>query len=62
MKPKIPFEQIPYGFKYGSLEVTRCCSDEKRGWVVLQLATKKSIYQVYATKTGKIRITKVRGK
>lgn len=52
----IPFAELDYGFQHGAARVTRICSDEKRGWVVLQIETPKSSIQVYVTKTGKIRI------
>jgi len=52
----IPYAQTQYGFRYGSVEVTRCCSDEKKGWVVLMAETPKFIVQIYATKTGKVRV------
>ena len=52
----ITFEVTDYGFRYGSLEITRIHSDESKGWVILQLRTPKSQLQVYATKTGKVRI------
>jgi hypothetical protein len=49
-------EDIPYGFEYGAVKVTRCMSDEKKGWVVLMLETPKALIQVYVTKTGKVRV------
>lgn len=54
----VPFKETQYGFKYGAVEVTRCCSDEEKGWVVLQLSTPKiKDIQLYVTKTGKIRLS-----
>ena len=52
------FENTQYGFNYGAAEIERCCSDEKKGWVVLTLKTKKHPQglQIYVTKTGKVRI------
>lgn len=52
----IHYKDIPYGFEYGSAEVTRICSDKKRGWVVVQVDTPKNNVQVYVTKTGKVRV------
>lgn len=52
----IPYEEREYGFLYGSADVSRICSDEKKGWVVVGLTTPKSRVQVYATKTGKVRV------
>lgn len=53
---KVPYALTPYGFKYGGAEVMRVASDEKRGWVVLQVKSEKGTVQVYVTKTGKIRV------
>ena len=52
----ITFEPLEYGFKYGSASVTRVCSDEKKGWVVIGIDTPKKNIQVYVTKTGKVRL------
>lgn len=52
----IPYSELQYGFRYGAAEVTRMCSDEKKGWVVICIETPKSSFKVYVTKTGKIRI------
>lgn len=52
----IHYKETEYGFQYGAAEVTRICSDEKKGWVVLGVKTPKQDIQVYVTKTGKIRI------
>jgi len=47
-----------YGFNFGSAEIERCCSDDKKGWVVIMLKTPKhpNGLQIYVTKTGKVRI------
>jgi hypothetical protein len=50
------YEENPYGFCYGGAEIVRVCSDEKKGWVVLQLKTRKELFNIYVTKTGKVRI------
>lgn len=50
------YNEIPYGFEYGAAKITRCMSDEKKGWVVLMLETPKSTIQIYVTKTGKVRV------
>lgn len=50
------YEETYYGFSWGSLDVERAFSDEKKGWVTLTLRTPKADLQVYATKTGKVRI------
>jgi len=50
-------EEIKYGFNYGAAEVTRMCSDDKKGWVMVMIDTpKENRIQIYVTKTGKIRI------
>lgn len=58
------FKEIDYGFKWGPAEITRVCSDEKRGWIILSIKTKKYPYglQVYITKTGKVRVHSPNGK
>lgn len=47
-----------FGFEYGSLVIERCCSDVKKGWVMVTLHTPrhKRGMQVYVTRTGKIRV------
>ena len=52
------YKETKYGFEYGAATIERCCSDEKKGWVVLMITTKKHYpgIQVYVTKTGKVRI------
>ena len=47
-----------YGFKWGPVEVDRAANDDKKGWVVLMVKTKKHPHgiQVYVTKTGKVRV------
>jgi len=47
-----------YGFEWGPVEVDRACHDDKKGWVLLMVKTKKHPHgiQVYVTKTGKVRV------
>jgi len=54
----IHYAETAYGFEYGSVEVKRVCSDDKKGWVMLRLITPRhpSGLQVYVTKTGKVRV------
>jgi len=52
----IHYAETKYGFEYGSLAVERMCFDDKKGWVVLNISTPKGRVEVYATKTGKIRL------
>lgn len=49
-------ESTQFGFKWGSLEVQRYCSDEGKGWVALGLITPRARLQVYVTRTGKVRV------
>lgn len=58
-KCNIPFSIEPYGFIYGAAEITRIASDEKRGWVVLEIKTPKQNLQLHITKTGKINVYKM---
>jgi len=55
----IHYEETRWGFDYGSAKVTRITSDEKKGWVVIGISTRKkrnNSIQIYVTKTGKIRV------
>jgi hypothetical protein len=52
----IHYAETPYGFEYGAAKVVRCASSEKTGWVAIDISTKKGTYQVYVTKTGKVRV------
>lgn len=49
-------EETRYGFAYGSAEVIRLASDATRGWVLLRLVTPKVALDIYASKTGTVRI------
>ena len=53
---KIHYKETQYGFEYGAVEVMRSCSDKKRKWIILNIKTKKQHFQIYVTKTGKVRI------
>jgi hypothetical protein len=49
-------ERTEYGFTYGAAEVRRVTSDDKKGWVVIDVETSKVTLQLYVTKTGKMRV------
>lgn len=59
------YSETKYGFEYGPASITRCCSDKKKGWVMLMLETarhaKSNAMQIYITKTGKVRVYSNRG-
>lgn len=50
------FCNCQYGFEYGAAKITRLFSDEKKGWITVEVKTPKEELQIYVTKTGKIRI------
>jgi hypothetical protein len=50
---KMNYEELPYGFTYGSAKIERLASDENRGWVAIGITTPKANIVVYVTKTGK---------
>jgi len=52
----IPFAETDYGFRWGAGTFERGMSDDRRGAVWLLVTTPKAQLQVYATKTGKVRI------
>jgi hypothetical protein len=52
----IHFADIPYGFEFGSAKVIRQMSDEKKGWVMMDVKTSRADIQIYVTKTGKVRL------
>lgn len=56
----IHFQENKYGFEWGGARIIRTASDEKKGWVLLRIETPKykgdKAWQIYVTKTGKIRI------
>lgn len=49
-------EHLPCGFAFGAAEVTRMCSDERKGWTIVLVETPRESLQIYVTKTGKVRI------
>lgn len=55
-------QETKYGFKWGPVEVERHCSDQKKGWVIFGIKTKKKTLQVYVTKTGKVRVYNYHGR
>lgn len=60
----INYREVPFGFEYGSAKITRLCSEDKKGWIVIGLETlkyKENDLQIYVTKTGKVRISDSRG-
>ena len=48
-----------YGFVFGPIKIERLASDEKNGWVLLSLVTKKEAYEIYVSKGGRINLTKI---
>jgi hypothetical protein len=50
------YQETQYGFEYGAVDVSRMCSDEKKGWVVIRLKSPRGEVQVYVTKTGKMTV------
>jgi hypothetical protein len=57
------YKETRYGFEYGAAKVNRVFSDEKKGWVALEIKTPKHKHglQIYVTKTGKVRIHSAAG-
>jgi hypothetical protein len=49
-----------FGFTFGSADVKRLASDEKKGWVYLGVDTpkKEQCIHIYVTKTGIVRVYK----
>lgn len=56
MSAEIHLAETTYGFDWGAAKITRCFSDEKKGWVTILVETPKHTLQIYVTKTGKVRI------
>jgi hypothetical protein len=60
------FEQMTYGFKWGGATITRIASDDRKGFVIIELETPKYKFgkalQIRVTKTGKITISNGDGK
>jgi hypothetical protein len=55
---KIHYKETAFGFEFGAASVCRCCSDDKKGWVVIEVKTPRGAVDIYVTKTGKVSITK----
>ena len=47
-----------YGFEWGPATVDRAVSDDKEGWVLMLVKTKKHPHglQIYVTGAGKVRV------
>ena len=56
----VPYAETKYGFDWGAVKITRCCSIVKKGIVILRLETpmhkESNALQIYVTKSGKVRI------
>jgi len=56
----IHYAETKYGFDYGSAKITRCFSDDKKGWITILVETPKhkggNALQIFVTKSGKVRI------
>ena len=56
----VPYAETKYGFDWGAVKITRCCSIVKKGIVILCLETpmhkESNALQIYVTKSGKVRI------
>jgi hypothetical protein len=50
------YKETDFGFEYGSAKVERLCSDEGNGWATIGVETPRCGIQIYATRTGKVRI------
>lgn len=55
------YKETKCGFEWGAANVSRCCSDAKKGRVILSVQTAKNTIEVYITKTGKIRVFSPKG-
>jgi len=57
------YAETKYGFDWGAAKIERCCSDERKGWVLLTIKTPKypDGIQVYVTKSGQLRIHDEKG-
>ena len=49
-----------YGFVFGPITVERLMSDNKEGWVLLSLVTKREAYELYVSKGGKFNLTRIK--
>lgn len=47
------YEDIRFGFIWGPVQVSRICEDEKQGWVVLTLKTKREEIEFRVTAAGR---------
>lgn len=54
--PSVHYKVDECGFEYGAAHVQRIASDPKKGWVVLEVRTRKTWVQIYVTKMGKVRL------
>lgn len=59
------YKETKYGFEWGGATFQRLASDDKKGWVIASIETRKfkdnMMVQIYVTKTGKVRIFDSRG-
>ena len=45
-----------YGFEWKGHKIMRLCSDDKKGWVIVGVLTKKQCIEIHIPKTGKVRV------
>jgi hypothetical protein len=54
MSEAIAPKRTPYGFEFGSADVSACA--QHRGTTIVRVKTPKATIDVYVTKTGKARV------
>lgn len=52
----VHYAETTFGFEFGAATVSRLFSDERKGWVVMEVKTPKDEIQLYITRTGKLEI------
>lgn len=58
----VHFAVTQFGFDYGDAKVERVMSDDRKGWVVIGIKSRRKTIHIYITKTGKIRVMTYGGK
>ena len=56
------YRETDFGFEWGAANIRRVYSNNKKGWIIMDVITPKEHLQIYVTKTGKTRVFNKHGK
>lgn len=55
------FKLTEFGFDWGPMKFTRIATNERQGWVLAEVKTRKGVINILISKSGKIRVMDSKG-